>query len=112
MPKACPLTVRITHEMTVVEEICSHVAILDHGRMVETGAVEEIFQNPKTEAGRRGGLVAQEHLGVGGQGPRDGNPLFLPAGELGRVGVGLVGQAYDFQQLQGPFYLPHGGGEL
>ena len=43
----------ITHEMTVVEEICSHVAILDHGRMVETGAVEEIFQNPKTEAGRR-----------------------------------------------------------
>ena len=43
----------ITHEMTVVEEICTHVAILDHGRMVETGAVEEIFQNPKTEAGRR-----------------------------------------------------------
>ena len=43
----------ITHEMTVVEEICSHVAILDHGRMVETGTVEEIFQNPKTEAGRR-----------------------------------------------------------
>ena len=43
----------ITHEMTVVEEICSHVAILDHGHMVETGTVEEIFQNPKTEAGRR-----------------------------------------------------------
>ena len=43
----------ITHEMTVVEEICSHVAILDHGQMVETGTVEEIFQNPRTEAGRR-----------------------------------------------------------
>ena len=43
----------ITHEMAVVEEICSHVAILDHGNMVETGTVEEIFQNPKTEAGRR-----------------------------------------------------------
>ena len=31
----------ITHEMTVVEEICTHVAILDHGHMVETGTVEE-----------------------------------------------------------------------
>ena len=43
----------ITHEMAVVEEICSHVAILDHGKMVETGTVEEIFSNPKTEAARR-----------------------------------------------------------
>jgi len=43
----------ITHEMAVVEEICSHVAILDHGNMVETGTVEEVFSNPKTDAGRR-----------------------------------------------------------
>ena len=43
----------ITHEMAVVEEICTHVAILDHGHMVETGTVEDIFSNPKTEAGRR-----------------------------------------------------------
>jgi len=43
----------ITHEMAVVEEICSHVAILDHGHMVETGTVQEVFSNPKTDAGRR-----------------------------------------------------------
>nr|WP_317322750.1 ATP-binding cassette domain-containing protein [uncultured Flavonifractor sp.] len=43
----------ITHEMSVVEEICTHVAILDHGHMVETGTVEEVFSNPKTEAGRK-----------------------------------------------------------
>ncbi len=43
----------ITHEMAVVEEICSRVAILDHGTMVETGTVEEVFSNPKTDAGRR-----------------------------------------------------------
>ncbi|MCI8539696.1 MAG: ATP-binding cassette domain-containing protein [Oscillospiraceae bacterium] len=43
----------ITHEMAVVEEICSHVAILDHGHMVETGRVDEIFSNPKTDAARR-----------------------------------------------------------
>ena len=43
----------ITHEMAVVEEICSHVAILEKGRMVETGTVEEVFSNPQTEAGRK-----------------------------------------------------------
>lgn len=43
----------ITHEMAVVEEICTHVAILERGRMVETGTVEEVFSNPKTDAGRR-----------------------------------------------------------
>ena len=43
----------ITHEMAVVEEICTHVAILEHGHMVETGTVAEVFSNPKTEAGRR-----------------------------------------------------------
>ena len=43
----------ITHEMSVIEEICSHVAILDHGKVAETGTVEDIFSNPKTEAGRR-----------------------------------------------------------
>ena len=43
----------ITHEMAVVEELCSHVAILEKGRMVETGTVEEVFSNPQTEAGRK-----------------------------------------------------------
>ena len=43
----------ITHEMAVVEEICTHVAILDHGVLQEMGTVEEIFSNPQTEAGRR-----------------------------------------------------------
>ncbi|MDD6161175.1 MAG: ATP-binding cassette domain-containing protein [Oscillospiraceae bacterium] len=43
----------ITHEMAVVNEICSHVAILDHGHVAEKGSVEEVFSNPQTEAGRR-----------------------------------------------------------
>ena len=43
----------ITHEMAVVEEICTHVAILDHGRVMETGTVEQVFSNPQSEAGRR-----------------------------------------------------------
>lgn len=53
----------ITHEMAVVEEICTHVAILERGRMVETGTVEEVFSNPKTDAGRR--LVYPEGAQIG-----------------------------------------------
>ena len=43
----------ITHDMSVIEEICGKVAILNHGQVAETGTVEEVFSNPKTEAGRR-----------------------------------------------------------
>ena len=43
----------ITHEMRVVEEICSRVAILDARHIVEMGKVEEIFRRPKTAAARR-----------------------------------------------------------
>ena len=43
----------ITHDMKVIEEICGKVAILNHGQVAETGTVEEVFSNPKTEAGRR-----------------------------------------------------------
>ena len=43
----------ITHEMSVVQEICSHVAIIDDGVLAETGRVEEVFQKPKSKADRK-----------------------------------------------------------
>ena len=43
----------ITHQMSVIEQICHRVAILDHGEVAEIGEVEEVFRNPKTKAGRR-----------------------------------------------------------
>lgn len=54
----------ITHEMSVVSEICSNVAIIDESRIAETGTVEQIFTNPKTEIAKRlifpeGNLVGQ-----------------------------------------------------
>ena len=59
----------ITHQMSVVEEICNHVAILDEGRVVEEGAVGAIFSNPKSDAAKR--LVfpngADDILGVSEQ---------------------------------------------
>ena len=43
----------ITHQMSVIEQICHRVAILDHGAVAEIGPVEDVFSNPKSSAGRR-----------------------------------------------------------
>lgn len=43
----------ITHEMTVVQEICTHVAIIEKGELAENGTVEEVFTNPHTEAAKK-----------------------------------------------------------
>ena len=39
--------VLITHEMDVIKQICKRVAVLDEGRVVETGPVAEVFSDPK-----------------------------------------------------------------
>ena len=43
----------ITHQMSVVEDVCSHVAILDNGTVVEQGSVRDIFSNPHSDAAKR-----------------------------------------------------------
>ena len=50
----------ITHEMSVIEKICNQVAIISHGRIAETGSVEEVFFHPQTEEARQ--LVIPEAL--------------------------------------------------
>ena len=42
----------ITHQMSVIEQICHRVAILDHGDVAEIGDVEDVFRNPQSVAGR------------------------------------------------------------
>ncbi|MBC7002862.1 methionine ABC transporter ATP-binding protein MetN [Photobacterium sp. BZF1] len=42
----------ITHEMDVVKSICSEVAIIGGGELVEKGPVGDIFAHPKTELAR------------------------------------------------------------
>lgn len=43
----------ITHQMSVVEEICNRVAILDHGTVAEEGDVATVFAAPATDAAKR-----------------------------------------------------------
>ncbi len=42
----------ITHQMSVVREVCRHVAILKEGVVIEEGLVSDIFSHPKTEVAR------------------------------------------------------------
>ena len=43
----------ITHQMSVVEQICTRVAILDRGAVAEEGVVSEVFASPKSQAAKR-----------------------------------------------------------
>ena len=43
----------ITHQMSVIEDICTRVAILDGGVVAEEGNVADIFANPRSAIGRQ-----------------------------------------------------------
>jgi len=43
----------ITHQMSVVENICNKVAILDGGEIVEKGIVSDVFSHPKSKAAKK-----------------------------------------------------------
>ena len=45
--------VLITHEMDVIRRVCDRVAVMDAGRIVEQGAVAEVFLHPQHPTTRR-----------------------------------------------------------
>ena len=89
----------ITHQMSVIEQICHRVAILDSGRVAEVGEVESVFSNPKTPAGRR--LVSPDIAPVTGySGPMariafNGNtsdePIIATLAMEKRIAVSILG---------------------
>lgn len=72
----------ITHEMSVVESICSHVAILSQGSLVETGTVEQVFTQPQSGVAKE--LIYRSADGIATMGRHcirvvfDGNSSFEP----------------------------------
>lgn len=42
----------ITHEMNVIKEICDKVAVIEDGRIIESGVVEEVLLNPTTDTAK------------------------------------------------------------
>ena len=43
----------ITHEMSVIEEICSRVAIIDKSHIAEMGEVRDVFTRPQSQIARQ-----------------------------------------------------------
>lgn len=65
----------ITHQMSVVEETCNRVAILDNGTVVEQGEVSTVFAHPQSAAAKR--LVF----------PDASDKIFAPASDEHRIRV-------------------------
>lgn len=43
----------ISHQLSVVRRVCNRVAVIDGGRICETGSVEEVFTHPSSNAAKR-----------------------------------------------------------
>lgn len=75
--------VLITHEMSVIREICDRVAVLDHGRIVESGPVWEIFGHARSDVARsllgrlRHNLPDSVQAGLGAAAAADRRTLLL-----------------------------------
>ncbi|MDP3442640.1 MAG: ATP-binding cassette domain-containing protein [Ignavibacteria bacterium] len=50
----------ITHELNVVKKVCEKVVVIDGGKFIEEGSVEEIFNQPRHETTRQ--LLGWEEL--------------------------------------------------
>ena len=75
----------ITHQMSVVREICSHVAIVKGGEVAEQGTVEEIFTHPKTAVARE---LLKNDVGDDGEekrGQTAGGKKLIQSGEKIRI---------------------------
>lgn len=75
----------ITHQISVVREICSHVAIVKGGEVAEQGTVEDIFTHPKTAVARE---LLKNDVGDDGEekrGTAAGGKEIIKSGEKIRI---------------------------
>lgn len=72
----------ITHQMSVVREICDHVAIMKEGEVVETGLVSEIFSNPKSAVARE---LIRKDTGSDTEGGKSSTKNLIKSGEIIRI---------------------------
>jgi D-methionine transport system ATP-binding protein len=76
--------VLITHEMSVIREICDRVLVLEGGAVAETGAVWQVFGNPQHDATRA--LLAPLSRGL----PEDLAAVLQPGPVEGRPSRAIV----------------------
>ncbi|MDD7174838.1 MAG: ATP-binding cassette domain-containing protein [Clostridiales bacterium] len=109
----------ITHEMSVVESICTHVAIIDDGQLAESGTVESVFSQPKTKAAKKlifrksgadSGLLGERLIRIVFEGNASSEPIIADLVMECRVSVNIMyadtrdvgGKAFGQMVLQLP----------
>ncbi len=104
--------VLITHEMAVIRQICTRVAILDGGRIAEEGTVDDVFVHTRSAAGRRlFGIVPSKQEEVLPEKPalrivfddgRENQPII--AGLVKQCGVDVNILSADVKRIGGKSY--------
>ena len=104
--------VLITHEMAVIRQICTRVAILDGGRIAEEGTVDDVFVHTRSAAGRRlFGIVPSKQEEVLPEKPalrivfddgRENQPII--AGLVKQCGVDVNILSADMKRIGGKSY--------
>ncbi|MDY5021826.1 MAG: methionine ABC transporter ATP-binding protein [Blautia sp.] len=73
----------ITHQMSVVREICNRVAILKDGEVAEEGCVSDIFANPSSQVAKE--LIRKDTGSEEEQPRRPKTPDEITSGEIIRI---------------------------
>ncbi len=104
--------VLITHEMAVIRQICSRVAILDGGKIAEEGTVDDVFVHTRSAAGKRlfGVVPSQQDdivsdvpaLRIVFEGGKEGMPII--AGLVKSCGVDVNILSADIKPINGQPY--------
>lgn len=92
----------ITHELDVIRSLADRAAVLDAGRVVETGSVYDVFARPRTEAARRFvGTALRDR-------PSPATLARLRATHPGRLVTVRIRDEHDFQTRLSRTFLDHG----
>ena len=43
----------VTHEIDVIQKICNRVVVMEHGKLIESGSVLDVFSKPKHDTTKR-----------------------------------------------------------
>ncbi|MDX8447624.1 methionine ABC transporter ATP-binding protein [Mesorhizobium captivum] len=101
----------ITHEMEVIRSIADRVAVIDAGRIVEEGAVWQVFADPKSDITRSllGGIRPQLPPEIAGRlAAGEGAETILKVDVAGEAARGSLLSDLS-ASVPGPFRLVHGG---
>ncbi|MFD7611108.1 methionine ABC transporter ATP-binding protein [Streptomyces sp. NPDC059828] len=92
----------ITHEMDVVKSVCDSAALMEHGRIVESGTVSELLATPGSELARELFPVTGDATGpdrtvvdVTFQGDTTTQPVISQLSRTYNIDISILGAAMD-----------------